>query len=72
MDDGDHAVSVGEARVVHERAKAILVELEDEPGDGPFWIPKSAVHEDSEVWSEKHGQGGLVVKTWFARKEGWD
>jgi hypothetical protein len=54
------------------RRRAILVELEDEPGDGPFWIPKSALHEDSEVWSEKNGDGELIVKAWFARKEGWD
>lgn len=71
-DESDNPISIGEARVVHETPKAILVELEDEPGDGPFWIPKSAIHDDSEVWNEKNGAGDLVVKAWFARKEGWD
>ena len=36
-----------------------------------FWVPKSVLHEDSEVYALEH-TGKLVVKTWFAEKEGWD
>lgn len=34
------------------------------------WMPKSVVHEDSEVYT-KGNEGKLVVKTWFAKREGW-
>ena len=61
-------VSVGDAQVIRETDKAILVDVE---GD-EVWIPKSALHDDSEVWSEKNGEGTLVVMAWFARKQGWE
>ena len=39
--------------------------------DKEFCIPKSVIHDDSEVW--KFGdKGRLIVKTWWAEKEGWD
>jgi len=54
--------------VIHETDKAICVSAPI--FDEDTWIPQSCVHEDSEVW--KDGQeGDLVVKTWFAEKEGW-
>lgn len=53
----------GEA--VRETEKAVLVQLET--GDEK-WIPKSVIHDDSEVW--KAGQAGrLVVLGWWAEKE---
>lgn len=33
------------------------------------WFPKSVIHDDSEVWEEGQ-QGTLIVKRWFAEKEG--
>jgi len=39
-----------------------------------FWVPKSVLHDDSEVY-EKSQVGKLVVKRWFAEKsdeEGWE
>lgn len=49
---------------VHETDKAILCEF------GPHeevWIPKSVVHDDSDVYQA--GQlGDLVVERWFAQK----
>jgi hypothetical protein len=34
------------------------------------WVPKSCVHDDSEVY-EKGGEGTFIVKRWFAEKKGW-
>lgn len=51
----------GYAKAIAETDKAILVViLEDK-----FWIPKSVIHEDSEVF-EKGGEGHLVVMEWWA------
>lgn len=50
---------------VAETTKAIKVY----DGTKEFWVPKSVVHEDSEVW--KTGQEGtLIVAEWWAEKEG--
>jgi len=35
-----------------------------------FWVPKSVVHDDSEVYKDG-SSGKLVVQEWFAEKEGW-
>lgn len=57
--------SVG-AKCVRETEKALLVELET--GE-ERWVPKSVVHDDSEVY-EEGGEGTLVVQEWWAEKEG--
>lgn len=36
-----------------------------------FTVPKSVVHDDSPVFEEGH-EGTLIVKYWFAEKEGWE
>lgn len=52
-----------------ETAKALLVKIEGFPG--ARWVPKSQIHEDSEVFDEDdHRSGTLVVKQWWAEKEG--
>ena len=53
---------------VRETPKAILVLVD---GD-ERWIPKSVIHDDSEVYTNKHpnNQGKLIVKMWWAVKEG--
>lgn len=54
--------------VLGETDKAIHVhpELLDES----VWIPKSCIHDDSEVW--KGGQDGeVIVVMWWARRQGW-
>lgn len=66
MSDG--ATSLGECQVKRETDKAILVILEDD-GDKEVWIPKSVIHDDSEIWKDEQS-GELVVKTWFAEQEG--
>jgi hypothetical protein len=44
---------------------ALLCNIDDKKR----WIPKSVVHEDSEVWSEGDN-GTIVLMRWFAEKEG--
>lgn len=50
---------------VSETAKAILVRC----GDKQCWVPKSQVSDDSEVYGYEDA-GKLIVKAWFAEKEG--
>jgi hypothetical protein len=46
-------------------AKAIRVRIDERE----LWVPQSVVDDDSEVW--KDGDTGmLIVKEWFAIKEG--
>lgn len=59
------------ATVVRETDKAILVDAPD-LGD-ETWVPKSVVDDDSEIWDAASGRrpGQLVVKRWWAEKQGW-
>lgn len=57
--------------IVVETERAIQVSL-SETGD-LAWIPKSVIHDDSEVWTKTeaggmHG-GKLVIFEWFAERE---
>lgn len=47
--------------------KAILVEI-----DGvEYWIPKSQIHDDSEVFDDgQHKEGALVITEWIAAQKG--
>jgi hypothetical protein len=55
-----------DAECIDESAKAIRVEFED---GTRTWIPKSVIDDDSEVYA-MGTNGSLVVKDWFAEKEG--
>lgn len=62
-------VNLGPARVVRATAKALLVYVESE--DAQRWVPRSQVHDDSEVFDDSsNAEGDLVVTQWFAQKEG--
>lgn len=62
-------VNLGQAQAVSGTEKALRVQLESE--DSPRWIPRSQIHDDSEVYDDKdHATGDLVVNRWFAEKEG--
>lgn len=54
-----------DASCIAETDLAILVDIEGEE----FWIPKSQVHDDSEVYQEGD-EGLLVISKWIAEKEG--
>lgn len=57
---------VEDVTVEQETAKALLVKFDDGKTQ---WIPKSVIDDDSEVY--KMGTSGkLIVKEWFAEKEG--
>lgn len=62
-------VSLGEARVKRSTDKALLVVLLDRDEE-ERWIPRSQVHDDSEVFDEENREGTLIVSAWFAEKEG--
>lgn len=60
---------MGSATPKRETDKALLVFVDDL--DDEIWIPKSAIHDDSECYSMKGGAGDLVVEDWWAEKEGY-
>ncbi len=51
-------------------ALLIVFDTNDDGSQDSTWIPKSCVHDDSEVYQENQA-GLLVVKRWKAEKEGW-
>lgn len=59
-------VSLGEHAVIKATDAALLVQ--DEEGE-EMWVPKSVIHDDSEVFKADQ-QGDLIVKVWWAEKEG--
>jgi len=61
-----------DAEVISDTDKRILVEAPDL--EEPTWVPKSVIHEDSEVWEfslDGCGPGTLMVERPFAEGEGW-
>lgn len=73
--EGAEAFRIGRARATRETPKAIYVSTEAGSvlGARSFWLPKSAVHDDSEVFDAgENAEGELVVQRWLARKEGWE
>jgi hypothetical protein len=46
-------------------SKALLCEIDGEE----FWIPKSQIHDDSEVYA-KDQTGKLVISRWIAEEKG--
>ena len=66
MGEEDEGTEIGEGKCIRATDRAILVKLET--GEEK-WIPKANVHDNSEVY-EEGGEGTVVVKTWWAEKEG--
>jgi hypothetical protein len=61
----DMAVALPEGKITRETEKAVLYEYEDEK----TWVPKSVIHEDSDIW--KVGEEGVLkVQSWWASKNG--
>jgi len=65
---GADPVRFEDAEVIGSTHLALLVDI----GDGEdHWIPRSVIHDDSEVFDDnENAQGTLVLKEWFAEKEG--
>ena len=56
-----------DVKVKRDTGKALLVLIEGEEK----WIPQSVIHADSEVYDDnEHSEGTLIVKRWWAEKEG--
>jgi len=68
MDDKEPGVDVGyvELTVESPSGKAFLVQIEGEE----VWIPKSQIHDDSEVW-RKGDTGNLYITQWLAEQKGF-
>lgn len=58
------------AAVQHATDAALLVTFSGDSDLGlePLWIPRSQVHEDSEV-HDQNTDGTLIVSRWFAEQE---
>jgi len=71
VSERDEPQPLGEAVCSRETPTAILVQLIDD-GEDTMWIPKSCLHDDSEVYGEYEDQnrGQLVVKMWWAEEKG--
>jgi hypothetical protein len=55
--------------VIHEREEALLVETDD-LDEKEVWIPKSQIHQYSEV-REVGEAGEMVIPYWLAQERGW-
>lgn len=64
-DDMESPVEIRDAFAKRETAKALLVVIDG----AEHWIPKSQIHEDSEVYEDGHS-GTLVVTAWIADQKG--
>lgn len=65
-DESEDPVELGVVTCLLERPKAIMVGLDNRP----VWIPKSVLHDNSEVF-RLSDNGKLIVKYWWADKEGY-
>lgn len=64
-DSGSEPYEMGKGTCTRETAKAVLVKFKD----GERWIPKSVLHDDSEVFdSQENSTGKVVVAQWWADK----
>ena len=68
MEEYEHdsrAVCCDDVTCLRETDSALLVEMDGEE----YWIPKSQVHDDGEVY-EEGGTGLLVITLWIAKQNG--
>lgn len=65
---GEDGVEVTDnAYAIRGTEKALLVEFDGEE----HWVPHSVIHDDSEVY-QITDTGKLVIKRWWAQKQGWE
>jgi hypothetical protein len=65
-DGGKEPVDLGHGKAIRSTNLALCVKLDT--GE-ETWIPKSVIHDDSEVY-EDGGEGTVVVHQWWAEKNG--
>jgi hypothetical protein len=61
----DDLVTLSNVTVKRATDKALLCEIHGEE----IWIPKSQIHDDSEVY-EADTEGDLIIPRWLAEKKG--
>jgi hypothetical protein len=74
MPRDEEGFTIENVRAIRGTDRALLVRgdfFDNYTGTGEQWIPKSQIHDDSEVYEVDH-EGKLVVKKWLAEKEGWE
>ncbi len=60
-------MSIADAVCKHATEKALLVKI---PGHDDMWIPRSQVHDDSEVYDDTaNSEGTLVITQWIAEQK---
>jgi hypothetical protein len=69
MREEKEGFSMGEAHPVRDTNKAVLFYVDDLGRE--VWVPKSVIHDDSEVWKAGDKAGELVVMEWWASKQEW-
>jgi hypothetical protein len=74
MNQSDHDAEpevIADVHCVSETDLAIFVTIPRGRVPQYVWIPKSVVHDDSEVYDAKdNARGKLVIKHWWAAREG--
>lgn len=67
-DSGSEPCTLGDGKIIRETDKAVLACINDKE----IWVPKSCIHDDSEAYSSVEGEneGTIVVKQWWAEKNG--
>ena len=65
-DEGGEPHTLGDGKITRETDKAVLAKI----GNKEIWIPKSCIHDDSEAFSMESAEGTIVVKRWWAEKNG--
>lgn len=65
--DEDDTVSFADVYVKHATEKALLCVIDG----NDHWIPRSQIHDDSEVFDDlNNDQGKLVITRWLAEQKG--
>jgi hypothetical protein len=64
-DSGKEPHTLGDGKVARETEKALLIRIDDKE----IWVPKSVIHDDSEVFDMGDNcEGTVVVHRWWAEK----
>jgi hypothetical protein len=65
----EEPVALDDVYADRETQMALLCVIEIGKRKQERWIPKSQIHDDSEVYRAGH-RGKLIITGWFAEKEG--
>jgi len=60
--------AMGQGTPLRDSGRAILFRVD---GYGEIWVPKSQIHDESEIWKLDQEPGELVVTEWWAGTKGW-